>query len=729
MQLAYTDESVRNSWQLCNDPDPTVRRIKILFVDDEDNDVALACRVLARDGLDFEWRRVGDESGLRTALSDFEPDVVICDYNIPGYGGDAAIELVHSMRPDTPVLLVSGCLCESAAIEHLRTGAADYLLKSNLQRLGPAVRRAVADAENRARAREAEQSRHRLAEILEASNDIVVISDPNGRVTFVNDAACRLFHQSSEQLLGTDWAQRFGGRPSGATPNEILSCAIRQGRWHGETTAITADGIEIPISQVVTAHFGAHGETRCFSAVGRDLSDRKSFEARIHELLHRDLLTGLPNLTGMKAAFADLVRRTANRPVSIVIINLDEFHLVDEALGRALSDALLVEIGNTIEAVIGEDATVGRIGPDEFMVFLAGLRLSAAQKQLPGILAAIGVPRRLGGREVQITASAGVAVFPVNGRDLDSLQRKARVAMRESKTRGPGEWLHHARGSERNAKRRLLLESALRGALQRQEISVVYQPQYETSSGTACGVEALARWNRTDGEVVMPSVFVPLAEQINLISSIGSWVLKEACNTVSGWNKAARFQSVVCVNVSARQIGTGFCGTVCRILEAACLAPAQLELEITESMLIDDTESALERLAQLKALGVRIAVDDFGTGYSGLSYLSRLPMDRLKIDKSLVDGLMSEPKNMAIVQAVIELGHKCGFVVLAEGVETEEQFALLRGLGCEQVQGFLFSRPVRAPEARQLMSRQWGWADNVLRNLAPGVVRSAAHDG
>jgi diguanylate cyclase (GGDEF)-like protein len=409
----------------------------------------------------------------------------------------------------------------------------------------------------------------------------------------------------------------------------------------------------------------------------------------------------------------------------VAIVNLDEFHLVDEVLGRALSDDLLVEIARAIGAANGDTASVGRVGPDEFMILLPELRSAAAEKLVARTLAAIAVARPLGTRNVHITASAGLAAFPANGRNLDTLQRKARRAMRESKAQGPGEWLHHARGSAGNARRRLMLEIALRSALQKGEIRVVYQPQYDTRTGAACGLEALARWNRNGGEVVAPSIFVPLAEQINLICAIGSWVLEEACGTFSAWEPPA--SSVVSVNVSARQIGPDFCATVCRVLESTCLDPSQLELEITESMLIDQGNAVIARLAQLKALGVRVAVDDFGTGYSGLSYLSRLPMDRLKIDKSLVDGLMCEPKNMAIVQAVVELGHKCGFAVLAEGVETEEQFSILRELGCEQVQGFLFSRPVRAREARQLMNRQWGSAGSLRFNQQPEVVWSNAH--
>jgi diguanylate cyclase (GGDEF)-like protein/PAS domain S-box-containing protein len=579
--------------------------LKVLFVEDRNDDVALAVRALERDGLRFDWRRVDSEDALRAALSDFGPDVVLCDYRIPGYCGIAALDLVQTLQPFTPVLLVSGFIGESAALEYLKKGAVDCLLKSHLRRLGPAVRRALADAENRARAAEAEQWQRRMVEVLEATSDLVVVSDLDGRITFVNEAGCQLLGESPQQLIGADWNARICRRSSEKFRSEIMSCAMQKGRWRGEIPITTGDGTEIITSQVVTAHRDDRGEMRCFSAVAHDLSDRKSFEAQIHKLSHYDNLTGLPNLAHMAAAFEDAMGEGRSRLLAIAIINLDDFRLVDEGLGRSCSDILLQQISATLKSAVGPQDAVARLGPDEFMIVLGAIKdRAAAGRLVKDVLAAIGAPRKLGGQDVQFTASGGVALSPHDGEDFQSLHNSASAAMHESKMRGPGQWRFHSRGSERRAQQRLRLETGLRGAIQNCELTLAYQTQYNIQDGSACGVEALARWRRADGEVVAPAVFVPLAEHMNLINSLGAWVMQEACSTVAGWDRAAECDSVVCVNVSTQQLGADLYTLICRVLESTGFTPARLELEITESVLMADGQRVLAQLARLRRLGV-----------------------------------------------------------------------------------------------------------------------------
>jgi EAL domain-containing protein (putative c-di-GMP-specific phosphodiesterase class I) len=255
---------------------------------------------------------------------------------------------------------------------------------------------------------------------------------------------------------------------------------------------------------------------------------------------------------------------------------------------------------------------------------------------------------------------------------------------------------------------RLTPSARLRHAIEHDELSLHYQPQYETGGGHHCGVEALARWFLPKGGSIAPTTFVPAAEKNGLISALGAWVLGEACTTVATWHRCGAESPTLCVNVSPRQISPEFCAVIASALERSGLPAAQLELEITEGILIERPDLALHCLAQWKHLGVRIALDDFGTGYSSLSYLSRLPVDRLKIDKSLIRRMTSDPKTAAIVRAVISLGADLGFVVLAEGVESEAQLAMLSGMGCQQVQGYLFALPACADEARALLASDWG---------------------
>ena len=685
--------------------------LKVLFVEDNQVDVDLARRALAHDGMQIDWRCVATERGLLAALADFGPHIVLCDYRLCDYSGSAALDLIRSSYPSTPVLLLSlsGFTEESAAIRFLDEGATDYISKSNLSRLGPAVRRAVAEAQGRVRTREAEQSQRLSSEVLEASLDMIMLSDMNGRLTFVNEAARQLLGSAPNQFIGSNLAAQLDTQASQSARNEILNCALQKGCWRGEVAMTKRDGKQIVTSQVVTVHRDSDGTPHCFSAIAHDLSERMSSAALIHRLSHYDTLTGLPNLAHMATVFANAVSGTHSVLLAVAIVNINEFRLVDESLGRLSSDVLLQQVGATLQVTVGPRNSVARIGPDEFMILVTDINIRAGVGRLmKRMLAAIAAPRNSHGQDLLFTASGGVALYPGDGDSLQSLHKKASSAMHESKNSGPGQWRFHRRCFERKAANRLSLESGLRNAIRNGELSVAFQTQYNIKDGLACGVEALARWRRSDGESVAPAVFVPLAESIKLIGALGAWVLQTACSTVAGWDCPAESKSVVCVNISTQQIDAELYPLVSRVLESTGLQPARLELEITESILMNDGPKVLNQLDRLRQLGVRIAMDDFGAGFSGLGYLSRLPVDRLKIDRSLIHGLTPGARAVDIVMAVIDLGDKFGFTVLAEGVETEDELELLGKLGCRQAQGFLLSRPARASVARRLLNTRWG---------------------
>ncbi len=685
--------------------------IRVLFVEDQEIDVTLARHALEHDGLGFEWRCVATASELGCALADFNPHIVLCDYTLPGYSGRAALDLVRRLRPATPLLFVVGSIGEDGAIACLKYGAADYLLKSNLLRLGTAVRRAIADARERERTQEVESSRLRLAEVLEASPDMVVMSDTAGRITFVNHAACALLGHSRDELLGTEWSGTCAVPLDARLRQEALHTAIQNGSWQGEIAIAAPYGAAIATSQVVTAHKDTNGTTRFFSMISRDVGDRSSFEARIHQLVNYDSLTGLPNL----AYIDEFVRRSiisahdSSSLIALVTVNLDGFRLVDEGFGRAVGDVVLRSVGAALKSAVHERDAVARVGPDEFLIILSRLAHSIdAAARVQRILDSIAAPRSFAGQEVQLTASAGIAVYPSDGGDFESLLRNATAAMHDVKCKSHGGLQFHSGDVQQRAQRRLGLETGLRNAIRHHELSLFYQPQYEIRTGRACGVEALARWFTPGREAISPAVFIPVAEQAGLIGELGAWVLQEACETVMAWTDQGEEPPTLCVNVSTQQICKEFSAVIARTLERSGFPAERLELEITESVLLGNAELALECLAQWKSLGVRIAVDDFGTGYSSLSYLSRLPVDRLKVDKALVHGMTSEPRAAAIVHTVVSLGQQLGFTVLAEGVETEQQLAMLKDLGCHQMQGYLLAVPSPATEARTLLSRRWG---------------------
>ena len=573
--------------------------VRLLFVEDSADDVELANRVLWGDGLRFVWHRVATESGVLCALRDFRPDVVICDSMLPGFSGRDALAIILRQSPSTPCISLSGAIGEDAAIRSLNDGFVDYVLKSNLLRLGPAVRRALAEARERARALEV--------------------------------------------------------------------------------------------------------------------------EAELHRLAHYDTLTGLPNLARMDALVRSCVdtARATGRVGAVVTVNLDAFRLVEEGFGRTIGDDVLRSVSDTVIAAVEDPAAIARVGADEFVIVLHDLAQPLdATMPAQKILDAIAVPRSVGSQEFRITASAGVAVFPEDGDEFETLLQKSSAATHEIKARARGRLQFYSGDVTRRAQRRLHLESGLRKAIQDGELTIHYQPQFEIRSGRVCGVEALSRWTPPGGDTVAPSIFIPLAEQTGLIAALGSWVLQKACATVTAWRDSCERPPTLCINVSTQQICHEFSAELARVMALTNFPAECLELEITESVLIQSADLALTCLAELKHLGVRIAVDDFGTGYSGLNYLAQLPVDRLKLDKSLVHNMTTIGRDAAIVRSAISLGRELGFTVLAEGVETEAQLELLTELGCQQVQGYLTARPACAAETRALLARNWGQRNPVLAGTA-----------
>jgi diguanylate cyclase (GGDEF)-like protein len=426
---------------------------------------------------------------------------------------------------------------------------------------------------------------------------------------------------------------------------------------------------------------------------------------------NHDALTGLPRLIYLAGMFRSLIRwaRRSHQGLALISFNIDDFRSVREAYSREERDNVIKSVASILRAEVDPHAIIVRAGTGKFIVVLTGLTdATDAIKPVQRILDAIAQPRNVGGQDLRITASAGIATFPNDGDDCETLLRNSNAALRESISRCPGGLRFHSGNVAHYAKRRLRLRIDLGRAIENRELTLHYQPQFEVHSGRACGVEALTRWFRDNGEAIEPRVFIPLAEQTGLIGALGAWVLQEACETVAGWHIPGEPPPTLCVNVSTLQIHESMCAVIRRAVERARFPAEHLELEITEGSLMKDPEAVLECLRRWKELGVRIAVDDFGTGYSSLSYLSRMPVDRLKLDKSLIRSLTTKRKDAAIVRSIIALGNDLGVSVIAEGVETEQQFQLLKELGCLQVQGYLLARPGPPEDVQALLTSRWG---------------------
>ncbi len=552
---------------------------------------------------------------------------------------------------------------------------------------------------------ETEQDTQRLTDIFEVTEDLVVIVDTAARLLYANRAAREFWQTGSdplsdelglEQFLPEESARRFA--------REIEPVARRDGVWSGEVVVEAVDDEPVSMSTQFLVHRGADGEIEFYSTVMRDISERKRFE---HELAHQathDPLTGLPNRTMLLdrlSASLRTARRTGTR-VAVLFLDLDHFKVVNDSLGHSLGDQLLMSIAERLDLAVRPGDTIARFGGDEFVLMCRNLNgPEDATVIADRVSDAISRPFDLGDSEVYVGASIGIALSDDETEDPETLIRDADAAMYRAKDRGRARFEIFDTAMRAHAVDRLEVEGALRRAIERRELRVQYQPIIDLNEGRLRGVEALVRWNHPQRGLLLPADFIGIAEETGLIVPIGAWVLAQACRQTQRWSAQlpANTDFAVTVNLSGRQLShPRLVGEVDSILSDTGIDPDRVNLEITESVLMDDVELSSQTLARLRDLGVRLVVDDFGTGYSSLSYLRRFPVDLLKVDRSFVDGLGQDSGDAALVAAIVNLAHTLDLQVVAEGVETEDQLIELRRLSCDMAQGFHLARPLD-PEA------------------------------
>jgi len=425
-------------------------------------------------------------------------------------------------------------------------------------------------------------------------------------------------------------------------------------------------------------------------------------ERRLAFLAQFDPLTGLANRTLLADRFAQMIVQAKRRgaPLGVLFIDLDDFKLVNDRLGHSAGDALLAQVALRLQATVRTGDTVARISGDEFAVVLADLgRPDDAAVVAQKILDRLAEPVSLGGEQTFVTASIGIASFPTDGDYVDALLGAADAAMYRAKQSGRNAYQFFTAEITQRTRARAQLAFELRTALERGEFALAYQPKFDLASGKACGAEALLRWMHPQRGMVSPAEFIPVLEDTGLIVQVGEWVIRRVCEDLKGWIASGLRPMPIALNLSARQFRQKDLDSRIRgLVAAAGVDPALIELEITESQLMQDPEHAIRIMRSLRDGGIRIAIDDFGTGYSSLAYLTRFPVKALKIDRSFVADVFSDHADAAIVRTIIEMAHQLGFTVVAEGVETDRQAAFLRQFGCEQAQGFLFARPMPAAE-------------------------------
>ena len=553
-----------------------------------------------------------------------------------------------------------------------------------------------------------EQRLELWARVFEASSEGIMIIDPQGRIVDVNRAVCRSANLDLDDLLGMN--PRFlldSGNPPGFFA-DITDAALNLGSWQGEAWLRRKGREPYPAWLVLNAVRDAQGQISHYIAITLDISERKKNEQRIAYMAQHDALTGLPNRSLCQERLQmsiDQASRSGQK-VAVLFVDLDRFKNINDSLGHHVGDGLLRSIASRLLNTVRNGDTVARLGGDEFVVILNGI---ADVEEIGKIvdqrlISQIRKPHHVDGAELHISCSVGVAVYPDDGSDIDRLMRHADAAMYQAKNSGRDNLQFFTPELNERVMRRLQLENDLRHAVGRCELVLHYQPRIDAASGAVAGVESLVRWNHAQHGLIPPADFIPIAEESGLIVGIGAWIIAEACRQHQHWRRAGIGAVPVSINLSAVQLREpGLCATLDAALCQYAVDPAQIELELTESILMDKVDDTIAVLRDIKALGCSISIDDFGSGYSSLSYLYRFPIDKLKIDRSFIQNMHSAPPNLAVTNAIIGLGHTLGLQVVAEGVEREADVELLRAAGCDELQGFYYSRALPAAEAQAWM--------------------------
>ena len=683
--------------------------LRVLLVEDSEDDAALTLRQLKKAGYVTAYERVDTAKAMRAALAANEWDIILSDYHMPEFSGPAALDVLRESGIDIPFIIISGAIGEETAVEVMRAGAHDYIMKDNLARLVPAIERELREAEVRNIQRRTAEDLRLAAKVFENSVEGTVITDSEGTILRVNKAFMDTTGYSQEEVIGRNPSILQSGRHDEDFYRHLWLSLTKQGYWQGEIWNRRKNGEVYPEWLTISAVQNELGEVSHYIGGFTDLSQQKQAEERIQYLMYFDALTDLPNRILFRDRFKQAMAqaRQEGKRIAFLHLDLDRFIHINDTLGHQLGDQLLRQVGQRLVSNTGSHDIVARLGGDEFAIALPALAVDGSvEDRVQAIIKVFADPFRVMGKEVFLVPTVGVVLFPDDTDNYDELVRFADTAVHYAKRHGGANFQLYHKSMNADVQDRLNMENALRRALARQEFCLHYQPQIEVGSGRIIGVEALLRWQHAEMGMVLPGQFIPLLEETGLIIPVGEWVVRRACEDSMAWQAAGYAPIPVAVNLSARQFRhKGLMKTIHQVVAEAGLDPQLLELEITESSVMDDPESALNILTAFHDLGIRLAIDDFGTGYSSLSYLKRFPLDVLKIDRSFVADIPGDADDAAIVETIIAMAHRLNLHVIAEGVETREQVGFLLEHGCDHVQGYFYGRPMPAEDLLRHLPR------------------------
>ena len=677
---------------------------KVLYVEDGESQRALLKAMMEEKGLTVDAFATGDAAWLKFQSDDY--DLVMTDIVLDGsMSGLALVNLIRRLpgaRGDTPVLAVTAFDDKTRRIELFNLGVTDYILKPVAEEeLFVRIRSLLAMR------KQADDSIRIMATVFSSSNEAILITDVKNEIITVNTAFCRLTGYEPHEVIGNNPRMLSAGRTPVTTYQQMWHSINNFGSWQGELWDRRKNGESYPKWLNVSVVRDKTGKIINHIGSFVDITERKASEERVHHLAHHDALTSLPNRFSLHERLTQALgfAKRSQKALAVMLIDLDNFKSINDTLGHHVGDKLLVEVAQRLQQSVRGSDVVARLGGDEFVVVLPDIESPAdAAHVAEKIVASVTQSYAIDGQELRSGPSIGICMYPADAVESDDLLKKADVAMYHAKAKGRRNFQFFTAELQKATLDRIAVESDLRIAIEQKQFELHYQPQIDLRSGRVMGVEALIRWHHPQRGLVPPNDFIPVAEETGLILPIGDWVLREACRQLSVWHKAGLDSVRMSVNLAASQFLDPLLPLrLVDILDEVGLKPPVLDLEVTESMSMRSPTDTVTVMRDLTALGFTLSIDDFGTGYSSMAYLKLFPINTLKIDRSFVRDIETDPNDAQICDVTVLLAHKLNFDTVAEGVETTGQLKYLKSVGCEKIQGYLISKPLPAAAAEEFL--------------------------
>ena len=702
----------------------------IVIVDDRVTNRNIFAKLAASIEPDVQVRAFGDPVEAIAWLKNNAPDLVITDYKMPNMDGAEFIRAFREIptAADIPVVVITVYEDRSFRLRALESGATDFLnspvdhhefvtrarnllkLHKHQKLLASRASSLERELENSELSREQalRDSRERLAQVIDTLPVMISAASYEGHVLFVNAYQATFFGIDARSIVGNPVSALYGeeqGARSGALDRMVFETGKALPSFEEDLSDSAARRHVFLTTKSPLRD--AHNNVIGVLTSSLDITSRKRTEAHLRHMAHHDALTDLPNRTLLRERMRRMIAlaRRGDQLFELHMLDLDGFKRINDLLGHSAGDRFIKAVADRLRTAIRDTDTLARLGGDEFAILQANVTSSEdAAAFARRVLAIVSDTTGFNEASLNTTASIGIAMHPDDGIDSEDLLKNADLAMYRAKADNGNHFCFYKADMNARARQDALLDGELRDALAREEFILYYQPQVSMATGAIVGAEALLRWNRPGAGIVGPGSFLARAEENGLIVPINEWVLRAACREARGWHKIGHTNLRIGVNMSPVQFRKRTVPLlVARILSETGLDPHQLDLELTESIVMHDHEAVAADLKQLVEIGVSISIDDFGTGYSSLGYVKRFPVNRLKIDQSFVRNITSEPNDAAIVRAVVTLGHSLDMIVVAEGVETADQLMRLRAEGCDEVQGYYFGRPMPAADFLALL--------------------------